>query len=299
MKKPQLTPTQAENLAAYLFLTPWFIGLVAITAGPVIASLYLAFTDYNILTTPNWIGTANFVDMFTGDERYMNSVRVTLQYVFFSVPMILVFSLALAVFLNRGLRGLALYRSAFYVPSLIGASVAIAFLWRQVFGRAGVINVVLAWFGIQGKSWVGTPSTATWVLIILAVWTFGATMVIFLAALRQIPEELYEASSIDGANSVKKFIYITLPQLTPVIFFNLILLIIRSFQTFTQASVVSLGTGGPLDRTLLYTLYLYQRAFVQLDMGYSAAMAWVLLSTVAIFTVFLFWTSKYWVFYEN
>jgi len=299
MKRWQLTPTQSENLAAYLFLTPWFIGLVLITAGPVLASLYLAFTNYNILGAPEWIGSANFVDMFTDDKRYWNSVRVTLQYVFFSVPMIMVFALALAVFLNRGLRGLALYRSIFYVPSLIGTSVAIAFLWRQLFGRDGIINVILSWFGIQGKSWVGTPSTATWVLIILAVWTFGASMVIFLAALRQIPEEYYEAASIDGAGSLKKFFYITLPQLTPVIFFNLILLMIRSFQTFTQASVVSLGTGGPLDRTLLYTLYLYQRAFVQLDMGYSAAMAWVLLTTVAIFTAILFWSAKYWVFYEN
>jgi multiple sugar transport system permease protein len=299
MKRLQLTPKQAENLAAYVFLTPWFVGLVLITAGPVLVSLYLAFTDYAILTAPNWVGMKNFVNMFIGDKRYWNSVQVTLQYVFFSVPMILVFALALAVFLNRGLRGLALYRSVFYVPSLIGASVAIAFLWRQIFGREGVLNVVLAWFGIQGKSWVGTPSTATWVLIILAVWTFGASMVIFLAALRQIPEELYEAASIDGAGAVKKFTYITLPQLTPVIFFNLILLIIRSFQTFTQASVVSLGTGGPLDRTLLYTLYLYQRAFVQMDMGYSAAMAWVLLTAVALFTAFLFWTAKYWVFYEN
>jgi multiple sugar transport system permease protein len=299
MKKRQLTPSQAENLAAYLFLTPWFIGLVMITAGPVLVSLYLAFTDYNILTAPNWVGTANVVNMFTDDKRYWNSVRVTLQYVFVSVPMIMVFSLALAVFLNRGLKGLALYRSIFYVPSLIGASVAIAFLWRQIFGREGVLNIVLSWFGIQGKSWVGSPDTATWVLILLAVWTFGATMVIFLAALRQIPEELYEAGSIDGASSIKKFIYITLPQLTPVIFFNLILLIIRSFQTFTQASVVSLGTGGPLDRTLLYTLYLYQRAFVQMNMGYAAAMAWTLLMTVAVFTAILFWTSKYWVFYEN
>lgn len=299
MKKYRLTPQQAENLAAYAFLAPWFIGLVLITAGPVIVSLYLAFTDYAILTSPNWIGVANFIDMFTGDKRYMNSVKVTFQYVFVSVPLILVFALALAVFLNRGLRGLALYRTAFYIPSLIGASVAIAFLWRQVFGREGVLNVILAWFGIQGKSWVGTPSTATWVLIILAVWTFGASMVIFLAALRQIPEELYEAASIDGANAVKRFIFITLPQLTPVIFFNLILLIIRSFQTFTQASVVSMGSGGPVDRTLLYTLYLYQRAFVQMDMGYAAAMAWVLLLGVAIFTAFLFWTSKYWVFYEN
>jgi multiple sugar transport system permease protein len=299
MNRRQLTPTQSENLAAYLFLTPWFIGLVLITAGPVLASLYLAFTNYNILGAPEWIGSANFVDMFTDDKRYWNSVRVTLQYVFFSVPMIMVFALALAVFLNRGLRGLALYRSIFYVPSLIGTSVAIAFLWRQLFGREGIINVILSWFGIQGKSWVGTPSTATWVLIILAVWTFGASMVIFLAALRQIPEEYYEAASIDGAGSLKKFFYITLPQLTPVIFFNLILLMIRSFQTFTQASVVSLGTGGPLDRTLLYTLYLYQRAFVQLDMGYSAAMAWVLLTAVAIFTAILFWSAKYWVFYEN
>jgi multiple sugar transport system permease protein len=203
------------------------------------------------------------------------------------------------VVLNRGLAGLALYRSLFYVPSLIGGSVGIGLLWKQVFGNRGIVNDVLAWFGIAGKSWISTPQWALPSVIGLHVWTFGASMVIFLAALRQIPESYYEAASIDGANAWQRFRRITLPLLTPVIFFNAVLLIIGSFQSFTQAFVVSGGRGGPIDSTLLYSLYLYQRAFQQLDMGYASAMAWVLLIAIALITAIFFWTSKFWVFYGD
>jgi multiple sugar transport system permease protein len=288
-----------ENRAAYVFLTPWLIGIFCITLLPILASLYLSFTNYGILNPPVWMGLDNYIKLFTGDRRFIKSIWVTLTYVGWSVPLILVFSLAIAVALNRGLAGLAIYRSLFYLPSLIGGSVGIGLLWREVFGERGVFNDLLALFGIAGKNWINNPTWALPSVIGLHVWTFGASMVIFLAALRQIPESYYEAASIDGANAWQRFRRITLPLLTPVIFFNAILLTIGSFQGFTQAFVVSRGTGGPVDSTLLYSVYLYQRAFQRLDMGYASAMAWILLIVIAIFTALFFWSSRYWVFYGD
>jgi multiple sugar transport system permease protein len=290
---------KAENRAAYAFLIPWFIGLFGITLIPIVASLYLSFTRYGILSPPVWIGFENYWKLFTGDRRFIKSIWVTLSYVGWSVPLILIFSLTIAVALNRGLRGLAIYRSLFYVPSLIGGSVGIGLLWREVFGERGVFNHLLGLFGIAGKNWISNPTWAMPTVITLHVWTFGASMVIFLAALRQIPESYYEAASIDGANAWQRFRRITLPLLTPVIFFNAVLLTIQSFQGFTQAFVVSRGSGGPIDSTLLYSVYLYQRAFQQLDMGYASAMAWILLIVIAVFTALFFWSSRFWVFYGD
>jgi multiple sugar transport system permease protein len=293
------TPRQAENRAAYFFLAPWFLGLVLITLGPTFISLYLSFTRYNILRPPRWVGLENYVEMFTQDPQFWAAVRVTFFYVGWTVPLVLLMSLAVATVLNRGLAGLAIYRSVFYIPSLIGGSVAIGLLWREVFGSRGIFNDLLALFGIEGQSWVANPDTAPWTLVALNVWTFGSAMVIFLAALRQIPAALYEAASIDGASAWIRFRRITLPLLTPVIFFNVILTMIHSFQAFTQSYIVSNGTGGPAESTLLYTLYLYKRGFVQLDMGYASAMAWLLLITIAIFTGLLFWSARWWVFYGD
>ena len=290
---------KTENRAAYLFLLPWFVGLFGITVFPILASLYLSFTDYDILSAPEWIGSRNYEKLFTRDRRFDNAVGVTLRFVGMSVPLILIFSLAVAVALNRGLAGLALYRSLFYIPSLIGASVGIGILWREVFGERGIFNLFLELFGFEGIGWISNPHSALNVVIALNVWTFGASMVIFLAALRQIPDSYYEAASIDGANKIQQFWRITLPLLTPVILFNMVLLTIGSFQSFTQAFVVSRGSGGPVDSTLLYTLYLYQRAFVNLDMGYASAMAWVLLLAIAVMTGFIFWTTRFWVFYGD
>ncbi|GHA13769.1 ABC transporter permease [Devosia pacifica] len=290
---------QSENRAAYLFLTPWLLGIVGITGLPMLASLYLSFTDYRVTAAPNWVGLENYATLFGGDRRFISSIWVTLKYVGWSVPLVLIFSLAIAVALNRGLKGLAIYRSLFYVPSLIGASVGIGLLWKEVFGARGVVNEILGWFGMAGRGWVNSPTFALPTIVALNVWTFGASMVIFLAALRQIPESYYEAASIDGANAWQRFRRITLPLITPVIFFNTVLLLINSFQSFTQAFVVSGGSGGPVDSTLLYSLYLYQKAFQQLQMGYASAMAWVLLLAIGIGTAFVFWTSKYWVFYGD
>jgi multiple sugar transport system permease protein len=297
--RPRPSPAeQGDNKAAAFFLAPWFVGLALITIGPMAASLYLSFTDYSLLDAPEWIGLENYLGML-GDDRLLVSLRVTFVYVFVSVPLQLAAALALALFLDRGLRGLAIYRSVYYLPSLLGGSVAIAILWRQIFGTSGLINQLLAAVGVQGEGWVSHPDHALGTLVVLNVWTFGAPMIIFLAGLRQIPEAYYEASAIDGAGRVRQFRSITLPLLTPIVFFNLVLQVIGAFQSFTQAFVVSGGTGGPVDSTLFYTLYLYQTGFTNLDMGYASAMAWLLLVITGVLTAVNFLLSKYWVFYDD
>jgi multiple sugar transport system permease protein len=289
---------RSDNVAAYLFLSPWFVGLILITIGPIVASLYLSFTDYNLLSPPEWIGFKNYSDM-ADDPRFAQSLRVTFAYVVVSVPLQLMFALLLALLLDKGIRGLALYRALYYLPSLLGSSVAIAALWRQIFGTDGLINRALAWFGVEGQGWVSHPDYALWTLVLLNVWTFGAPMVIFLAGLRQIPRMYYEAAEVDGASALRQFRSITVPLLSPIIFFNLVLQTINGFKVFTQAFVVSGGRGGPADSTLFYSLYLYQRGFPQRDMGYASALAWVLLMIVAGLTAVNFIASRYWVFYSD
>jgi multiple sugar transport system permease protein len=296
-----------DGLASLLFLGPWFIGLVAVTVGPILASLVLSFTDYNLLSSPNWIGLDNYREMIE-DPRLHQALRVTFTYVVVGVPLQLAAALGLALVLDRGVRGLPFYRSVYYLPSLLGGSVAIAILWRLVFGARGLVNQVLelpvissvaGFLGIEPMGWVSSPDTALGTLIILHVWTFGSPMVIFLAGLRQIPVMYHEAAAVDGATSWTRFFRITLPLLTPIIFFNLVLQVINSFQTFTQAFIVSGGRGGPADSTLFYTLYLYQEGFKNFDMGYASAMAWLLLTIIAGFTAVNFFAARFWVFYGD
>lgn len=288
-----------DNKAGYLFLLPWLIGLVVITIGPLLASLYLSFTNYSLIQAPKWIGLDNYVRMLE-DARLHNALRVTFTYVFVSTPLQLILALGIAIVLNEGMKGLALYRSIFYLPSMLGSSVAIALLWRQMFGTDGLVNQVLRQFGIDANiGYVSDPDYALWTIILLHVWTFGSPMVIFLAGLRQIPAMFYEAASVDGATRWTQFTKITLPLLSPIIFFNLVLQIIGAFQAFTQAFVVSGGSGGPSDSTMFYTLYLYQKGFGQFQMGYAAAMAWLLVVIITIFTAINFFAAKYWVFYDD
>lgn len=295
-----LTPLEKkENIAGYLFLLPWFAGMLIFTIGPILASLYLSFTNYNLLSPPQWVGWQNYLTMFQ-DPHWLNAVRATFIYVFLSVPLKLIFALFIAMLLKQGLRGLGIYRAIYYVPSLLGGSVAIALLWQQIFGGEGIVNQILRLVGIHvTTSWVSNPSTALYTLIILAVWQFGSPMLIFLAGLKQIPQEYYEAASTDGAGAIRKFFSITIPMLTPLIFFNLILQMVGAFQAFTPAYIVSGGNGGPLDSTLFYTLYIYQQGFGQLEMGYASAMAWMLLLVVGTFSAIAFITSRYWVFYQD
>lgn len=288
-----------DNKAAFFFLLPWLLGLIIITAGPMVASLWISFTDYNLIQPPRFTGIDNYVRM-AEDPRLLNSLRVTFEYVFVSVPIQLVVALAAAMVLDKGMRALPFYRSVFYLPSLLGSSVAVAILWRQIFGQGGLVNQVLGGIGLHHlPGWISDPRFALGTIILLNIWTFGAPMIIFLAGLRQIPDMYYEAASIDGAGRATRFFRITLPMLSPIVFFNIILQLIGAFQSFTQAFIVSGGTGGPSDSTMFYSLYLYQRGFNQFNMGYASAMAWLLFIIIAIITAVTFVTSKYWVFYDN
>ncbi|MEZ5824267.1 MAG: sugar ABC transporter permease [Geminicoccaceae bacterium] len=285
---------------SYLFLLPWLIGFFGLTLGPTLASLYLSFTDYDLLTSPRWAGLKNYEYAFFNDRRLGNALSVTFTYVLWSVPLKLMVALGLAMVLDRSVRGVGFYRATFYLPSLLGASVAIAVLWRQLFGGEGLVNQLIYMVtGLQGPAWLTHPDYALSTLIILAIWQFGSPMIIFLAGLRQVPQDLYEAASMDGASGWRQFRKITLPLLAPVIFFNLVLQTIEAFKAFTQAYIVSGGLGGPVDATLFYSLYLYEEAFANFRMGYASALAWLLLVIIAIFTAITFATSKYWVYYED
>jgi pectin-derived oligosaccharide transport system permease protein len=289
----------SRNAPGYLFLLPWFLGFFGLTLGPMVSSLYLSFTNFDLLTAPDWVGPANYVRIFTADPKFSTAMWVTLFFVLFSVPLKLAFALGVALLLNRGMKGLPLYRAVFYLPSLLGASVAIAVLWRQLFARDGVVNDALALIGIQGPAWISNPNYSLWTLIVLSIWQFGSPMIIFLAGLRQIPVDMYEAASLDGASKWRQFWKITLPLLTPVVFFNVIIQTIEAFKSFTPAFIISGGTGNPINSTLFYTLYLYQEAFSFFRMGYASALAWILLAIVGFFTAFSFLTSKYWVHYDD
>jgi multiple sugar transport system permease protein len=288
---------RSQYFYGYLFILPWLLGFLIFTIVPIGSSFYLAFTNYDIMSAPKWIGLANFERMFTMDTRYWASVKATLYYVMTAVPLRLVFALLVAMILNNDRKGIGIYRALFYAPSIVGGSVAVAVMWRQVFGKEGLVNYLLAFLGVVPVAWLGNPRTAIWTLILMAAWQFGSPMLIFLAGLRQIPSSLYEAASMDGADGPSKFFNITLPMLSPVIFFNLLMQTIGGFMVLTQALIVT--NGGPLNTTLFYALYLYQRAFQSLHMGYGSAMAWVLLAVVAVITALLFKSSTRWVFYET
>ena len=291
-----------DDKAGYVFLSPWLLGLLAITAVPMLMSLYLSFTNYDILSewsAVEWVGLDNYRRMFTEDPAYWHAVQVTLTFALVATPLKLAAALGVALLLNRSMRGAGLLRGLFYLPSLLGGSVALAIVWVSMFNRDGAFNSFLGLFGITGKPWVNDPDWALSTLILLAVWQFGAPMVIFLAGLKQVPAELYEAASVDGAGTVRKFFAVTLPLLSPVIFFNLVLETINGFQGFTSAFVLSGGTGGPADSTLMYTLQLYIKGFTDYEMGYASAMAWVFLLTIGLVTVAIFRTGKFWVHYSD
>jgi multiple sugar transport system permease protein len=262
-------------------------------------SLYLSFTDYNLFDPPKWVGLRNYSDMFAGDPRYWRSVGTTLLYVVVAVPLKLAIALGVALLLSNTRKAKGFYRSAFYAPSLLGASMAVALVWRALYNDGGTVDELLSSIGIHTGGWVSDPHLAVFVVALLSAWQFGAPMVIFLAGLQQIPADLYEAAALDGAGRRRRFVSVTLPMLSPVVFFNLVLETIQSFQVFTPAFAISGGNGGPADSTEFYTLYLYERGFTASHMGYASAMAWVLLLAIGAVTLVLFRTSRSWVFYAN
>lgn len=293
----RLSSRWESPIAGYLFIAPWLIGFLLLTLGPMVQSAYFSLTDYSLLDKANWVGLRNFKRIFTTDDTFVQALKVTFLYVALAVPLRLVSSLLFAMLLNKNIKGMSLYRTLIYIPSIIGSSIAVAVLWKNIFGQDGFINYFLGWFGIEGVSWITNPDTALGTLIILNAWQFGSTMVIFLAGLKQIPGELYEAASVDGATKIRQFFSVTIPMLSPVILFNLVLGVINSFQMFTSAFIVT--RGGPIKSTYMYALYLYEKAFVSYEMGYASALAWILLVIIAIATAINFAISKYWVYYES
>jgi len=288
-----------NHLTGYVFISPFIIGFLAFTFIPICASLVLSFTNYNLFSPPRWVGLDNFHNLFFRDTKYWKSVWVTLTYVLFAVPLRLIFALLIAMLLNVPFRGIFVYRTLIYLPSIIGGSVAVAIMWRNLFGDQGIINLGLIFLGFDPVRWFGNPAAALWMLILLAVWQFGSSMLIFLAGLKNIPVTYYEAASVDGAGPLRPFFRITLPLLSPVILFNLIMQTIAAFITFIPAYIITKGEGGPLDGTLLYPLYLFRKGFVFYHMGEASAMAWILLVVVALLTALLFATSRFWVYYES
>ena len=286
-----------DNIAGYVMLAPWLFGFILMWFLPMLISIYYSFTDFNLLNDAKLIGFSNYIRIFTADKMFWQALKVTFLYVLFLVPLRLAFALFVAMLLNKKHKGLGLYRTISYIPSIIGGSIAVSIVWRQIFGNKGVVMSLLSVFGITQKtSLLGNPHTALGVIILMGVWQFGSSMLIFLAALKQIPNSLYESAMVDGAKPWKMFTRITLPMLTPTIFFNLILQIVNGFRVFTESYVIT--DGGPLNSTLSYVLYLYRRAFTYFDMGYSCALAWILVIIIAVFTVVLFKTQNNWVHYE-
>ena len=306
MKNNQMTPKRKETLAqvlnkpkvaGYVFILPFIIGFLAFLAVPMILSLGFSFTRYNILKTPVFIGLENYRTMFFGDPKFWKVFGVTMYYVLFSVPLRLIMALAVAMLLVKSTKLSGFYRAVYYLPSIIGSSVAVAILWKRMFASDGVINALLKIVGLPSDiAWLGRTDTAIWTLIILAIWQFGSSMLIFLSGLKQISVSLYEAATVDGANGFQRFFKITLPMLTPTIFFNLINQLINGFMAFTQSYIIT--QGKPRDTTLFYTVYMYQNSFTYNKLGYGCAMAWFMVFVVGILTLILFKTQKKWVHYE-
>ena len=288
----------ADNRAGYLFIAPWLFGFFVFTLFPMLASLYLAFTKYDGFGAPEFIGLENFRTMFS-DPVFYTSLGVTFKYVLLLVPFRLAFSLLIAMILaTRNHKGIGIYRTLFYVPSLLGGSVAIAIIWGKLFGADGALNSLLQAVGLNvTRSWVGEPGTALYVLVLLGVWQFGSSMLIFVSGIKQIPESYYEAALIDGASAPQRFFKITLPMLSPVIFFNLLMGIITACKTFTESMVIT--NGGPFDKTLVYALYIYRQSFQYYKMGYACALSWVLLCIIGVVSIFVFRSSESWVHYES
>ncbi len=286
-----------ESVAGVVCTLPFTIGILLFILVPMGISLYYSLCDYNILSPPKFIGLDNYIEMFS-DETFFKAIGVTFFYALISVPLRLVFALIVAMLLLNTTKATGFYRAAYYLPSIIGGSVAVSILWKRMFAVDGVVNSLLGLVGIDCDiAWLGNEKTAIWTLIILAVWQFGSSMLIFLSSLKQIPTTLYEAARVDGASKVYQFFRITLPLLTPTIFFNLVMQMIQGFLAFTQCYIIT--QGKPMNSTLFYTVYMYQQSFEFKNTGYGAALAWVMLVIVGLITLILFATKRFWVYEDG
>lgn len=304
MKNNKRRQSTVETIEGYLFISPWLIGFLFFAAGPILFSMLMSFTRWSLLSPPRWIGLENYQQILFDDPLVYKSLWNTAYYVLFSVPLGVGLSLALALLLNQKLKGMHIFRTIYFLPSVTNL-VAISILWLWIFNpEFGLLNRALAWIGIDGPLWLQSEVWSKPALILMSLWGIGGGMIINLAALQSIPQELYEAAELDGARRWRKMIHITLPLISPAIFFNLVMNIIGSFQVFTQAFVMTASSaqgqeGGPNNSTLFFVLYLYKKAFQQFQMGYASALAWILFIIILIFTLVQFSLSKRWVYYES
>ena len=301
-RKPRhLSLARREALWAYAFILPWIIGFIVFTIGPMLASLFFSFTQYNIVDSPRWVGITNYVNLFH-DDLFWHSLGITFKYGIIALPLGLIFSYFIAVLLNSKIRGINIWRTIYFLPSVI-AGVAVALLWVRIFDpKFGILNPLLAEIGIKGPGWFSDPHWAIPALVIMSLWGVGGNVIIYLAGLQGVPTDLYDAAKVDGATAWQRFWHVTLPMTTPVIFYNLVLGLIGTFQYFTEVYVITSAAnnlGGPARSTLFYNLYLYQNAFKYFHMGYASTMAWVLFVIVLGFTLLIFRSSDLWVYYEG
>ncbi len=285
-----------QGYMGFLLILPWLVGFLIFKAYPFVSSLYYSFTDWNLFSGGSWIGIQNYVTAFT-NPKTVKALRVTFVYAFMTVPLKLMFALFIAYILNFKIKGVGLFRTAYYIPSILGGSMAIAVLWRAMFKNDGVINRILTILGMENINFLADKTWALFIICLLRVWQFGSPMVLFLAALKGVPEELYEAASIDGASSGRQFLKITLPLISPVVFYNLVTQLVQAFQEFNGPYIIT--QGGPRNATTLISLIVYNSAFSEYNVGMSSAMAWIMFVIVMVFTAISFGTQKKWVFYSD
>jgi ABC-type sugar transport systems, permease components len=286
-----------SRYAGLVYILPWFAGFLLLQAWPLVSSFAYSFTDFQLLGVPRFIGLKNYADIFSNDPLFWKSLGRTTVYVLIAVPFKLAFALFIAVVLSSNVKGINAFRTVYYIPSIMGGSIAIAVLWRFMFMKEGVVNQVLALIGVSGPNWLGDPSLALFTISLVTVWQFGSSMVLFLAGLKQVPPALYEAARIDGAGRARIFFRITMPMISPILFFNLIMQTVNAFQEFTAAFVIT--QGGPLKSTYLYGLMLYDKGFRFFQMGYASALSWILFAVILALTSLTFRSSESWVHYGD
>lgn len=287
----------SRNKMAYAYLSPWIIGMLVLQIYPFVISLYYSLTNYNAMSDPVFVGLTNYTRLFTKDAEFGKSLSATVVYALYTVPFKIIMSLFIAMLLDKGRKGIGTLRTIYYLPSLFGGSVAVTILWKIMFMDQGMVNGFLNSIGIATISFFGDPKIALPTLSSLEVWQFGSSMVMFLAALKQVPASLYEAARIDGAGRARQFFSITIPQISPILFFCIIMQTVNALQNFTSAFVIT--QGGPVKSTYMLGLKLYNDGFLFWKMGYASATSWVIFALVAGFTLLLFGTSKFWVFYGD
>ena len=287
---------RGETVLAWAMVSPWLAGFFLLTAFPMVASLALSFMDWDMLSPPQWAGLANYEKLFFIDPLALHSLKITVVFSLVSIPLNIVFGLAIAMLLNTNIRGLSVFRTIYYLPAIL-SGVAVAILWQWIFSTEfGLLNTALRLFGIEGPAWLGSKIWVIPAFVVMRLWSVGGGMVIYLAGLQAIPTDLYEAAEIDGANWQQRILRITLPMLSPTIFFQLITGVIFSMQIFTETFIMT--NGGPANASLFYMLYLYRQAFQYFKMGYASALAWVFFVVILLLTLILFATAKFWVYYE-